>query len=347
MRAPTFSLALGIALALLASPAAAQRSATASAPLLATPGGRAVATVHPGARLEVGATRGDYAQVTIEGFVSADFLAGARESFPVSVRSSASGVRMRSDASTDAKIVAELRGGMGLSRVARRGDWVQVRRTGWMRRSALGTPARRVAASTPVRETPAAAAGAVDDTVPAAPQPSAEPTPPLSGDALAPSRSASLRTGPDGRILGSLGKDAVLTPIARDRGWIRVRVEGWVRESEVVPADSTLRASLSAADLRADPDGTRGKVVRWDVELLAFQVADPLRKGLVPDEPYLLARGPGDENALLYLALPPSLVEFARSLPALAPITITARVRSGRSEPVGVPILDIQTLVRR
>jgi hypothetical protein len=140
----------------------------------------------------------------------------------------------------------------------------------------------------------------------------------------------------------------VLEPVARDRGWVRVRAEGWVKESEVAPIDSN-RVVLSAADLRADPDGARGKHVRWDVEVLAMATADPLRKGLNPDEPYLLVRGPGGESALLYVAIPPSLVTAARALASLAPvpITVAATVRLGRSEPVGVPILDAQSLTRR
>jgi hypothetical protein len=138
-----------------------------------------------------------------------------------------------------------------------------------------------------------------------------------------------------------------MTPLARERGWVRVRVEGWVLERDATAADSLLRAELSAADLRADPEGTRGRMVRWDVQVLAFQTADPLRRDMAPDEPYLLARGPGTENALLYLAIPPSLVPTARAVPSLTSVTVTARVRSGRSEPVGVPILDLQSLARR
>ena len=137
-----------------------------------------------------------------------------------------------------------------------------------------------------------------------------------------------------------------VTPLGRERGWVRVRVEGWVKAEDMVPADSSLRAALSAADLRADPEGTRGRLVRWTVQVIKLQRADPLRKGLALDEPYLLARGPGDENALLYLAVPPSLLELAKSLAPLDEVLVTARVRNGRSEPVGVPILDLQTLVR-
>jgi hypothetical protein len=105
--------------------------------------------------------------------------------------------------------------------------------------------------------------------------------------------------------------------------------------------------SVSAADLRAQPERYEGQTVRWDVQKIALQTADPLRKGLAPDEPYLLARGPGEEHSLLYLALPPSLVEQARRVEPLAHIVVTARVRTGRSEPSGVPLLDVVSIAER
>jgi len=173
-------------------------------------------------------------------------------------------------------------------------------------------------------------------------------TSPMDGAALASLSGAALRDAPDGQSFATLSPGVALEPVARDRGWVRVRAEGWVKESEVGPIDSN-RVVLSAADLRVDPDGARGKHVRWDIEVLAMATADPLRKGLNPDEPYLLARGPGAESALLYVAIPPSLVTTAHSLASLAPVPVTlaATVRLGRSDPVGVPILDAQSLTRR
>jgi hypothetical protein len=155
-----------------------------------------------------------------------------------------------------------------------------------------------------------------------------------------------LRDAPSSAAIGQLQKTANVEVIGRDRGWSRVRIEGWVPDSALVPADTAFRAHLSAADLRADPAAARGKMVIWNVEFLALQTADPLRHGLADEEPYILARGPNSENALLYLVVPPSLMGTARALQPLAKITVTARVRDGRSDPVGIPILDIQTLRR-
>jgi hypothetical protein len=172
--------------------------------------------------------------------------------------------------------------------------------------------------------------------------------PPVPAGAMAPISGIPLRDAPDGQSVATLTTRSTLEPLAHERGWVRVRAEGWVKEQEVAPMDPAL-VNLTAADLRADPDAAKGKMVRWNVQVLAMQTADVLRKGLNPDEPYLLVRGPGSESALIYVAVPPSLLVAARTMAASAPmqVALVATVRVGRSEPVGVPILDAQNLIRR
>jgi hypothetical protein len=162
-----------------------------------------------------------------------------------------------------------------------------------------------------------------------------------------PNGRAAIMTAPGGATIATLDSAARLQVLAHERGWMRVRLDGWVRDTDVRLADSSRYSALSAADLRAAPDAARGKTVRWRVQVIALQTADPLRRDLAPNEPYLLARGPGREDALLYLAIPPSLLEAARALDPLSMVTVVARVRVGRSEPSGVPILDVERIVQR
>jgi hypothetical protein len=217
---------------------------------------------------------------------------------------------------------------------------------------------RRSTSAAPSRRAPAKPAPK------AAPKPAPTPAPPPADSAsvgeggggdsalvpdastLAVERRTTLRRAPDGAALAVLDSSTHVTTVARERGWVKVRVEGWVRAAELTTTDTSVLTTISAADLRAEPERYRGQTVRWQVQKIAYQTADPLRRGLAPDEPYLLARGPGDENSLLYLALPPSLVEQARRIEPLAEITVTARVRSGKSEPSGVPLLDVESIVQ-
>jgi SH3-like domain-containing protein len=325
---------LAILLTVTTVPLHAQ-SASGDTELFAAPGSRVLANVKAGAPLVLGESRGGFVQGTVEGWLAAPLVASSRDSFNLVVRGSRT-VRLRASASPNAAIVAEVRGGTGLQELGRQGTWVRVRRTGWI-------SAARVASS--------------PGSGPAQSAPSGEPGPSLSSvdtsrvdDSavpLTPTVETTLAAAPDGDRIATVlpGARAVVT--GRDRGWVRVRIEGWARERDFAVADTALRGNLSAADLRADPDGTKGRLVHWDVQVLAHQVADPLRKGLANQEPYLLAQGPGRENSLLYLAIPPTLAATAREIPDMTTVTITARVRFGRSEPVGVPVLDLVTIVGR
>jgi len=297
------------------------------------PAGAAIATLGAGTRVVVGAAKGAESLVTVEGWVDASRVGGKRDSFPASVAGKTV-LRLRESPSATGAMLGELRPGTGLTTLGRQGTWVRVKRSLWVPTSALaGAP--RAAPSTP--SVPANSAAVAAETAAA---------PPPVG-AMMTSRGTALRTSPLGKAMGNLPAGVIAEPLARDHGWVRVRIEGWVVERDLVPSDSSFGASLTAADLRADPEGTRGKMVHWEVQVLSLQVADPLRRELATDEPYLLARGPGTESALLYLAVPPSLLNEVKAIPPLTNVLITARVRSGRSEPVGTPILDLKSIARR
>jgi len=336
----------------------AQTTVSSDAMMRANPEGKALGTVRAGAPVVVLNTRHCATEVTIEGFVHRSLVGGKRDGFSASVKED--GALLRAAAKRDARVLARWSEGIGLTKLSAAGDWVRVRRSGWVATTAVhrgkdgakqevaerksgprvaaatAAPNHEVAASSHDATSPVvSSAGAVADT--AAHPPAAAP------DFLTAHR-VMLATAPDHRSGSVVDSGTYVRALARDRGWVRVQLEGWVRESDLTPADTAIRSSLSAADLRASPDAARGKIVRWSVQSIALQHADPLRRDMAPEEPYLLARGPGTENALLYLALPPSLVERARMLRPLQTVTVTARVRNGRSEPSGVPILDVQTL---
>jgi hypothetical protein len=330
-------LVVSLLLALVtASSLVAQVTVTAPTELRSAPRGAAIATVRPGTEVRVRERRGALSRITLEGFLHRDLIGGRRDSFALSVHA-ASGARLRQSPAPDARPIATLRDGMGLTEVSRTGDWVRVRRVAWIPSSRL----RRE----PAPETREQASGSVE-TSPQGPPPRAPDVP--IGNSLTPTRHTSIRLAPGGDSIGGVRPGAVLVPLARERDWVRVRVEGWVRENELQSIDSTVQTRLSAADLRADPSGTRGVIVRWNVQVLSpIQRADPLRRELAENEPYDIARGPDAESALLYLAIPPSMVEAVASIAPLTGVVITGRVRTGRSSPVGVPILDLVSIVRR
>ncbi len=321
----------------VAPPLASQVALVVQAEGRGAPGGTVTATLRPGARVFVSGRRGGEVLVTLEGWVPAAMLGAKRDTFAASVGGTSS-LRVRATPSLEGVLVAELKPGTGVMTIARQGAWSRVRRSVWILPGALPksfaqAPGVKGADASPTKLKP--------------PVPGEEAVLPAPAGSMSATRGTKLLSAPGGTGLGDVASGVVVQPLARDHGWMRVRIEGWVNENDLAPADSSFGAGLSAADLRADPSGTHGRVVRWDVQVLSFQTADPLRREMARDEPYLLARGPTGENVLLYLTIPPSLLSEAKAIPPLTHVIITARVRSGRSEPVGTPILDLKTITRR
>jgi hypothetical protein len=337
----------------LTSPLEAQSRFTTDTDVRSAPTGNVVAMLRSGTSWSTGATRDGYTLVTIVGWVESSRFTAGRDSFPHTIGGDDI-LRIREEPSLQGRILGEFKPGAGLRIVERRGTWARIRRSVWAPARALATatasaprPSPGAAAAPSAPATPTSAATL--DSSQASPPDTAAPQPRPAGrpGALRAEAVSALRSGPGGTIIGELGSGAIADPIARDRGWVKVRVEGWVAESELVPADTSFGATISAADLRLDPDGMRGRVVRWSVQVVGLQTADPLRKDMAINEPFLLAMGPEGEDAILYITVPPNLVSVARGLAPLARVTLTARIRTGRSEPTGAPILELLSIVSR
>jgi len=349
MRLVSFRLAFGFIIA-AAGVLSAQVPLATGAIARSVPGGITVATLSAGTKVTAGATKGSDTHIVLEGWVDASRLGGKRDSFPASVNGKIA-LRLRSAPSTKGAVLAELHAGAGLRVVETKGTWSKVRRGFWIPASALGgakTAAAKGASANPAAAaaTPAATKATAAPAASAASAQERSADSPLPAGAMSAARDAKVLAAPGGRAVADLPRGAVVEPLLRDRGWVKVRVEGWINERDLAAADSSM-SSLTATDLHADPESARGRTVRWEVQVLAFQTADPLRRDLGRDEPYLLARGPGTENALLYLAIPPSLLNAATAIPALTNVIITARVRNGRSEPAGTAILDLKSIAKR
>lgn len=366
-----FRMLLGVLLFTLPSTSLrAQTTVASAAAVRAAPDGRLVATMRAGAAVKTGAKKSDWTAVTIEGFLHKSVVSAKKNRLTIKAPS---GAAMRASADPSAEIIAVVEDGAALERLSASGEWFKAKREAWVQSRDLKTTVAKTSqpasvataranasqrapekvAALPARGASAPAAASAGSpappALPSASSPAASPRAdgsPVLGD-FAASQPLVLRDAPDGKPAGSADSAARVRIVARDHGWARVELEGWVRESELVPVDSSSVSAVSAADLRSDPEHYRGSTVRWVVQAISVQQADPLRKGLAPDEPYLLARGPGSESSLLYLALPAALVASAKALQPLSDILVLARVRAGRSEPSGVPILDVLRIVPR
>jgi hypothetical protein len=306
--------------------------------------GRRIARLSRGAVLTAaggggGATRNDWIQVTLDGWIFASSVGrSARPDFDLLVtRSPNENLR----AAPAGPLVAELSQGFGLKRARpdSSGRWVHVMREGWVQRSALAPVADVVATRT---------ADTTNDVDTAQGRPTAAPRP---GDTARvdstraqPLRMTTLYRAPDGPEAGTVATDTPLRVLSRNGEWTRVQFEGWVKGGDLQVAPAGVLVGVTAAELRAEPQRYGGQVLRWNLEFIAIQKADDLRPDIPSGSSYVLARGPLPERGFVYVVVPDTKLPAFRALTPLVTMTITARVRNARSRYLGNPVVDLISL---
>ena len=311
---------------------------TTSTSFLQTAGGRPLGTVRPGSTVRLsGDTSGGWSEVVLRGWIwTGSVVRTNRNNFDLSV-SVAGGENLRDAPSTQGAIQARLLRGFLLERLGESGRWTEVRRTGWIATRFLTTETGD-ASDTAAQDAPATQGG---------------PTLPEAADAAVPeverlavgSATARLFVSPEGDTVAVLRPGVDLAVLSREGAWARVRLNGWVRLADLLPADSAVqRSEVSAADLRSNPGEYRGKQVRWSVQFVSLEKAEAVRTDFYEGEPFVLARAPDPADGFVYLAVPPELLPAAEELRPLEMIEVLARVRTGRSAIMGAPVLDLLAL---
>ncbi|MFW6330182.1 MAG: SH3 domain-containing protein [Gemmatimonadota bacterium] len=339
MKRFAFALArVGILFCVLATarPLAAQ-TATVSVPeenFRAAPGGSVLAELLAGTPVTLGEARERWREATLEAWIwGRSVQEQAREDLQLIVNAGGENLR----ASPNGDRLGRARGGMRLERLETRGDWVRVRRTGWIWRPSLEIEPREAgrarSAPTSGDEAPTGTEQGAGTRTFASAAPAAVVLDTPAGDTV-----ARLRDGTTVEVL------------AREGDWSRIRIEGWTFTGALAGADSVAGGVLedvSRDSLQANPDAHRGRLIEWTVQFIALQEAERFRTDFLEGEPFILARGPGDDAGFVYLAVPPERRAEVASLSPLQRIRVLGRVRSPRSSLTGAPVLDLLEIVRR
>jgi hypothetical protein len=285
---------------------------------------------------------GAWAEFRLEGWMFSQSVARAdREGFNTQTRA-----RENLRAEPNGKILARVSGGALFNRVEERGGWSRLRRDVWIPRSALQSLTNPPAtAQRPGNREPAArsrdsARANPPEGIGAGVSPPAAP-----GDHVELSGSTRLLSTPDGPPVGALERGGRVRVVSRSGEWVRVQVEGWVKEGETRPAsDSGALAGVTAAEVRAAPGRYVGKVVDWRVQFLAVQKADDLRPEIPAGRHYLLTRGPLPESGFVYIIIPNDQVERFRALTPLQELMVRGRIKAASTRYLPNPVLELMAL---
>ncbi|CAN5892590.1 hypothetical protein BH20GEM1_BH20GEM1_21680 [soil metagenome] len=293
--------------------------------------GRILGWLSRGATVERLGGRAGWARVGAHGWMWSASLQGAGVAWRVVPESE----NLR--AAPNGRVLGRLVEDVAVRRVGGEGRWLEIELVGWLPESAVTEPA-------PEPDTvPADTARAA----PSAAPPAAEP--PEEAEAVAPSamgtlsRGAELRNAPQGAAIAPLPAETPVRVLESRGGWTRIRVDGWVPTSAV---RAGALGEVGPDVVAAAPAGTFiGRTVRWTLEHVALQQADPWRPDFEPGEWFDLARVPGVEGRYVYLALPERMVEEFRGMSPFRTLRIEGRVRTGQSALTGTPIVELTRLL--
>lgn len=300
---------------------------------LPAPDAKLLGTVLEGAELATGDTRDGWLEVTLEGWIWARSVGPTDRDGHNLIVTARRGENLR--ATPNGRVIARLANGFLLDEIERAEGWVRVRRTGWMWARSLA-PVGGAAAPPPAVEPPAPTAddGGIADRV-------------TDLDRGVTAHRVEFRRVPDGPPVGTLPEGASVRVLARSGEWVRISAEGWIRESDLRPAAAGVLVGVSGAEVRSRPTDFEGKLVQWTVQYIALQTADELRREIPPGRRYMLTRGPLPEAGFVYVLVTPDHEPEIEQLQPLAEIVMIGRVRAGRSQYLGNPVVELVDLAAR
>jgi len=320
---------------LFAAPLAAQsrvRVSSDGAWFYQAAAGRRLAQLESGVTLEQTTVQGEWAQVTLEGWIFGSSVGSTtRDGFDLAVTKAPS-ENLR--AAPAGEIVAHLSVGLLLDKQGEQGRWVRVRRQGWMQRSELASVGAPVAGTGQGGLTPGPRPGVQDTSPPAV----------VDAGRVQAARSTTLYRAPDATTDATVATNAPMKVLGRAGEWTRVSLEGWVKTADLQSAPAGVLVGVSAAELRAEPDRYVGVTLRWTLQAIALRTADDLRPDIPTGATYLLARGPMPERGFVYVVIPQAKRGSVEGLGPLAMVQATVRVRTGRSRFIGNPVVDLVSL---
>lgn len=330
-----------VCLALATTASAQQEDAlTAPANLHREPEGAPLVSLPAGATVETGEARGDWKQATVEGWVYTPSTAPTdRDGFDLIVTPD-DGENLRS--SPNGALLGHAREGTLLERVGSKGKWTKVRREGWVPRKVVAAPATAARPQAQAKDSaPARAVQAKPAASPAArtARPAEEP------ESMEVARETALSATPDGPQVATVQSGVPARVVAKAAGWVKVQVDGWVKEDAIRASDAGAVQGVTAEEVRSSPDRFVGQTLQWRVQLIAVQTADELRAEMAPGQPYLLTRGPLPEPGFVYVTIPPGRVAEFRALPPLQELTLKVTIRAARTRYLTTPVAELVSVV--
>jgi hypothetical protein len=144
----------------------------------------------------------------------------------------------------------------------------------------------------------------------------------------------------DGEGIAEIRGAAEVAVGATDRDWVPVRIDGWVRSTDLAGSPPPPPA-ITATEIREQPERFLGDTVAWRLQFLAHQRADELRPEMPLGQHYLLTRGPLPETGFVYVMISRGQASGFAGLEPLDVLESTVVIRAGRTRYLATPVVEL------
>jgi hypothetical protein len=297
------------------------------------PDGVPLVSLPAGTEVEARNARGDWHEVVVEGWIfTSSTNPTRREGFDLVV-SASEGENIRE--SPNGEVVGRVRSGTLLRKLETRGGWTRVSRAGWV-------PRKAVSSAEPA-DTPAVSQ--FDSARASAATAASTSRPTADNDRAAVARSTPIYASPQGGPYGTLQTGAPARVLGRSGEWVRVSVDGWVRDIDLQAATGGALTGVTAAEVRSEPARYVGRTVDWRLQLISVQTADELRTEMPRGQRYLLTRGPLPEPGFVYVTVSEGQAAQFRALPALQELVLRVNIKAARTKYLTTPVVEFVSRV--
>ena len=299
------------------------------------PDGVPLVSLPAGTEVETKNARGEWHEVVVEGWIFTSSTSPTRRDGFDLVVSNSDGENIRE--SPNGEVVGRVRAGALLRKLETRGGWTRVSRTGWVPSNAVSSPAPADTPAVSRSDSALASTGVAPVT---APRPAVPET-----DRAAVARATPIYASPQGGQYGTLQAGAPARVLGRSGEWVRVSVDGWVRDIDLQAATGGALTGVTAAEVRAEPARYVGRTVDWRLQLISVQTADELRTEMSRGQRYLLTRGPLPEPGFVYVTVTTAQAAEFRAMPALQEMVLRVNIKAPRTKYLTTPVVELVSRV--
>jgi len=153
---------------------------------------------------------------------------------------------------------------------------------------------------------------------------------------------------PNGDTLFRALPHSTLGVLAREGNWAKVTINGWIwaPESSQDLLNLPVIVDVDIGELGQRSEELEGRFLQWDLQFISLEEADGIRSDFYQNEKFLVTRLLNSEDSFIYVTVSPDLTEAVSFLSPLDHVRVVGRLRTVSEKLTEAPVLELISFER-